>query len=287
MKKVLAIIAAIMLAAIVLLPATAYTISSGANQSYSLQSTPVNYSIRAGAPASNITPGSIPGAVSPASAVTVTQVPYSFKIGAAAPYSVKLASGVNVTPEGILTKPQTELLGSLAKNATSSAPATQPAPATQAPSPAPQNVSAPAPKPAPAPAKFSIMGMVLDDTSKMGLAGWIVNLEQPAGKVIANATTNGSGSYSFNSLNPGAYVVAEVLPTGWAAVTPADGKQTVNLTKDVTGLNFANKKMPAENVTVPSNETAPAVAPVVTPPVAPTTNATQLNTTQLNSTAKK
>jgi len=286
MRKVLAIIAAIMLAAIVLLPATAYTISSGANQSYSIQSTPVNYSIRVGMPASNITPGTIPGEVSPASAVTVTQVPYSFKIGTAAPYSVKLESGVNATPEGIQTAPQTELLGSLAKNATSSAPATQPAPATPTPSAAPQNVSAPAPKPVPAPAKFSIMGTVLDDTSKMGLASWMVNLEQPAGKVIANATTNGSGSYSFSSLNPGTYVVAEVLPTGWAAVTPADGKQTLNLTKDVTGLNFANKKMPAVNVTLPSN--ASAVAPVVTPPVAPTTNATQSkNTTQLNSTAKK
>jgi len=280
MRKVLAIIAAIMLAAIVLLPATAYTISSGANQTYSIQSTPVNYSIRVGAPAFNITPGSILGTVSPASAVTVTQVPYSFKIGAAVPYSVKLESGVNVTPEGIQTAPKTELLGSLAKNATSSAPVTQPAPAT--PTPSTQNVSAPAPQPAPAPAKFSIMGMVQDDTNKMGLAGWMVNLEQPAGKVIANATTNGSGSYSFSSLNPGTYVVAEVLQTGWAAVTPANGKQTVNLTKDTTGLNFANKKMPAENVTVPSNTTAPVVAPVVTPPVAPATN-----TTQLNSTAKK
>ena len=270
MRKVLAIIAAIMLAAIVLSPTMGYTLSTGGNQSYSIKSTPVNYSIKTGIPAQNITPGSIVGPVSPATAVTVTKVPYSLKIGAATPYSFKLDTGTNSTPEGILTPPKTELLGSLAKSATSAAPATQPAPATPAPSvAAPQNVSAPAPKPAPAPAKFSIMGMVLDDTSKMGLADWKINLEQPAGKVIANATTNGSGSYSFNRLNAGTYVVAEVLPTGWSMVTPADGKYTVNLTKDTTGLDFANKKMPAENVTT-SNATAPAT---------PAGNATTLNST--------
>ncbi|MGA9100089.1 MAG: hypothetical protein WB392_14280, partial [Methanotrichaceae archaeon] len=65
------------------------------------------------------------------------------------------------------------------------------------------------------------------------------------------------------------YVVAEVLPTGWSMVTPADGKYTVNLTKDTTGLDFANKKMPAENVTT-SNATAPAT---------PAGNATTLNST--------
>ena len=44
---------------------------------------------------------------------------------------------------------------------------------------------------------------------------------------------------------------------GWAIVTPADGKYTVNLTdKDITGINFANKEMPAGNVTLPSNATS-------------------------------
>jgi len=280
MRKVLAIIAAFMLAAIVLSPATGYTISSGANESYSIQSTPVNYSISMGAPAHNITPGMIPGEVSPASAVTVTQVPYSFKIGAAAPYSVTLGSGVSATPEGMQTTPPTELLGSEAKNATTAAPVTQEAPVTPAPNEtATQNVSAPAPEVAPAPTTFSIMGMVLDDTSKMGLADWMINLEQPEGTVVANTTTNGNGSYSFNSLNTGTYVVAEVLPTGWAMVTPADGKYTVNLTnQDITGLDFANKEMPPENVTLPSNAT-PEVIPEVTPEATPEANATQLNST--------
>jgi len=279
MRKVLAIIAAIMFAAIVLSPAMGYTIQSGANETYSIKSTPVNYSISMGAPAHNITPGMIPSAVSPSSAVTVTNVPYSFKTGTAAPYSVQLPSEASVTPEGLQTAPQTELLGSLAKNAASTAPATQPAPVTQAPAvtpapsvAAPQNVSN-VTAPAPAPSKFSIMGIVTNDTSKMGLANWMVNLEQPAGTVIANATTNSSGNYAFNSLNSGNYVVAEVLPMGWTAVTPADGKYTVNLTKDMTGLDFASKMTPAGNATLTSNVTAPAA------PTAPAANATQVNST--------
>lgn len=274
MKNVLAIIAAITLAAIVLSPAMGYTISSGANESYSISSTPVNYSISMGTPAHNITPGMIPSEVSPTSSVTVTRVPYSIKLGAAAPYSIKLGSAGNATPEGMQTAPQTVLLGSLAANKAPSTPAPVPTP-----TPAPQNVT----PPAPTPAKFSIMGIVSDDASKMGLASWMINLEQPAGKVVANATTNSSGNYAFNGLNAGSYVVAEVLPTGWLTVNPADGKYTINLTKDVTGLNFANKKMPvanvtktnvtAANVTVPSNATLS-----VTPPAA--------NATATNSTAK-
>ena len=130
MRKVLAIIAAVMFAAIVLSPVMGYTIQSGANQTYSIQSTPVNYSISMGVPAHNITPGMIPSEVSPASAVTVTNVPYSIKLGAAAPYSVKLASGTTATPEGMQTAPGTIALGSLAKNAAST---TQAAPVTQAP----------------------------------------------------------------------------------------------------------------------------------------------------------
>jgi len=286
MKNVLAIIAAITLAAIVLSPAMGYTISSGANESYSISSTPVNYSISMGTPAHNITPGMIPSEVSPTSSVTVTRVPYSIKLGAAAPYSVKLGSAGNATPEGMQTAPQTVLLGSLAANKASSTPAPAPAPA-----PAPQNVTPPAPAPAPAPAKFSIMGMVSNNESMMGLAGWMINLEQPAGTVVANTTTNSSGNYAFKSLNAGSYVVAEVLPAGWLTVNPADGKNTINLTKDATGVNFANKKMPvanvtktnvtAANVTVPSNATL-----AVTPPAAPAVNATATNSTTTNSTAK-
>ncbi len=98
---------------------------------------------------------------------------------------------------------------------------------------------------------YSISGKVFDpnrnenvDANDNGLSGWLINLEQPAGIVIANATSNGAGDYAFSGLNPGIYVIYEVLPTGWAAVMPADGKYTVNLTdSDLTGLNFANKEI--------------------------------------------
>lgn len=269
MRKVLAITAAIMLAAVVLLPATGYTISSGANQSYSIQSSPVNYSIGMGQPAHNITPGSIQGAVSPTSAVTVTRVPYSIKLGAAVPYSVKLAPGASATP-------QTALLGSQVQNA-APAPAVQETPAAQPPA-ALQNVSAPVPQAAPAPAKFSIMGTVSNNATQTGLANWVVNLEQASGAAVANATTNSNGSYSFPGLDQGTYVVSEVLPVGWVAVKPADGKQTVNLTKDMADVNFANEEMPVQNVTAPSNATA-AAAPVEMPPAAPAANATLNSTT--------
>lgn len=269
MRKVLAITAAIMFAAVVLLPATGYTISSGANQSYSIQSSPVNYSISMGQPAHNITPGSIQGAVSPTSAVTVTKVPYSIKLGAAVPYSVKLAPGASAAP-------QTALLGSQVQNAAQTAqetPAAQP-PEAQQPA-AQQNVSAPTQ--APAPAKFSIMGTVSNNATQMGLADWVVNLEQPSGTVIANTTTDTNGSYSFSELDQGTYVVSEALPVGWVAVNPADGKQTVNLTQNITDLNFVNEEMPVQNVAAPSNATAEA--PVVTPTEAPAANATQINST--------
>ena len=72
-----------------------------------------------------------------------------------------------------------------------------------------------------------------------------VNLEQPAKTVIANTTTSKDGSYSFPGLMPGDYVVAEVLPANWTAVTPADGMASVTLKdKDMT-VDFVNKMMPA------------------------------------------
>ncbi len=116
MKNVLAITIALMFAAAILSPAVGFTFQSGSNQSYSIGSTPVNYSISMGEPAQNITPGSIPPEASPTSAVTVTQVPYSIKVGGVSSYSIKLPSGASATPEGITTMPGTVALGSIAKS---------------------------------------------------------------------------------------------------------------------------------------------------------------------------
>lgn len=251
MRKVLAIIVALTLAAVVLSPAMGYTIKSEGNQSYSIGSTKVNYSISTGTPAQDITPSMIPPEVAPTSAVKVTQVPYSIKLGNTVPYSMKLESGAAAAAEGAQTQPQTEALGAAAKTAAATPE---------------QPVAAATPEPTPAPvAKFSIMGMVFDDvngngakdTDETGLAGWMINLEQPAGTVIANATTSEAGNYSFSDLNPGEYVVSEVLTADWSAVAPADGKYPVNLTdSDVKDINFAVKKVVAEVAAPPANVTA-------------------------------
>jgi hypothetical protein len=252
MRKVLAIIAALMLSAVILSPAMGYTIQSGGNQSYSISSYKVNYSISSGTPAQDITPGMIPSEMAPTAAVKTTRVPYSIKLGSALPYSVKLESSANFANEGEMAAPSVASLGSMVN---SRAAATQPAPETTA------NVPVAAPAAAPAPARFSIMGIVFDDSnsngikeaSEMGLAGWMLNLEQPAGAVIANTTTSESGNYAFNDLSPGEYVVSAVLPMDWSIVMPANGKYTVNLTdSNAMDQNFAVMKLPPQNVAPPS-----------------------------------
>ncbi len=116
MKNVLAITIALMFVAAILSPAVGFTFQSGGKQSYSIGSTPINYSISMGEPAQNMTPNMIPAAVTPKPSVTVTPVSYSIKVGGASPYSVKLPSGASVAPQGLTTMPATVALGSIAKS---------------------------------------------------------------------------------------------------------------------------------------------------------------------------
>ena len=213
----------------------------------------------------------------PTYSISSTPMPYSFKLGATTPYSIK--PGINPTKVETLGGYKSSALGTSERvgtglilpkepeNATEQAighpvPAEKPAasnvidltkPANLAkPTNAttPTNVTTPtnatnvtAPAPA-AVVKYSIMGKVADE-NKTGLADVKVNLEQPAKMVIANTTTTKDGSYSFPGLMPGDYVVAEVLPATWTAVTPADGMANVTLKdKDMT-VDFVNKMMPA------------------------------------------
>ncbi len=115
MRNVMAITIALMFAAAILSPAVGFTFQSGAKQTYSIGSTPVNYSISMGNPAQNITPNMIPQETAPKAAVTVTPVSYSFKTGAASGYSMKLPSGASATSEGLTAMPSTVALGSVAK----------------------------------------------------------------------------------------------------------------------------------------------------------------------------
>lgn len=116
MRNVLAITIALMLAAAILSPAVGFTFQAGSNQSYSIGSTPVNYSIKMGEPAQNITPNSIPKSTTLTPAVTITPTSYSLKLGGASAYSLKLTSNASVAHEGLSTVPAVVALGSMVKS---------------------------------------------------------------------------------------------------------------------------------------------------------------------------
>lgn len=268
MRKVLAITVALMIAAIVFVPALGYTIQSAGNQSYTITSgSRVAYSISEGAPAHNLTADMITNKYSfQAPAVQSTRVPYSFKQGSAQPYSAKLV-GVNAVSEGAQTTKEAATVGEAAKAQETAVTATpvENAAAANVTAPAVQNATAPANVTAPAPVvepKFTIEGIVQDDNNT-GLANWTVNLEQPAGTVIKNATTALDGKFAFTDLAAGEYTVSEVIQMGWSLVTPVDGKFTLTITNEsATNLAFINMPVPAapQNVTAPTNATAPANA---------------------------
>lgn len=253
MRKVLAVITAILLAAIVFAPAMGYTIAPGAKPAFSGQSEKVNYTTGSGTPAHEMVYNEEMAEYLPIYSIGSTALPYSFKLGATAGYSFKTGTDETVNAlssektgtvvalgNGLVSPAETE-------NATEQAaqpalPATEAVDVTKVDNVTNQTVAV---TPAPVEVvKLAIMGMVKDE-NETGLAGWTINLEQPAGTIIANTTTSENGSYSFSGLEAGDYDVVEVLPADWTAVTPADGKASVALVdKDVT-VDFANKMIPA------------------------------------------
>jgi len=290
--------AALVFAAIVFAPAMGYTISPQGKVNYTINSTGVNYTIGSGTPAHETVYNEEMAEHYPTYSIRTTPVPYSIKLGAAAGYSDKLvitlakietlggykASVIGTTMAGAAERVGKGLIvPSEPENATEQA-IGHPAPAAQpvasnvidltktgavanATKPAnATNATAPAPAPAPAPVKYSIMGKVTDD-NQTGIADVKVNLEQPAKTMIGNTTTSKDGSYTFANLMPGDYVVGEVLPANWTAVTPANGTVTVTIKdKDMTA-DFVNKMM------LPA-----APAPAV--PAGNQTNATAMNATK-------
>jgi hypothetical protein len=276
MRKVLAITVALMIAAVVLSPAVGYTIQSAGNQSYSVQSEKINYTISAGTPGHELTLESIPGKTTASSAVQVTRVPYSFKLGGAVPYSVNLEGGVQAAPAGGVTTGVAPAAEPAVTQPVVEAPPVTEAPVVEAPvnetpvMEAPVNETPAAPVEEPA---FSIMGMVFDDMNgngavdenETGMAGWTVSLEQPVGTVIANQTTAEDGSYAFMGLSAGEYAVSETVQMGWTLVSPADGRYVVTITNmTIANLDFANQMLPAPAEVAPENVTTPEE--IVTPP---------------------
>jgi hypothetical protein len=264
MRKVLAITVALMIAAIVLMPALGFTNQAAGNQSYSAKSgEKVGFSFTTGAPAHNLTEETLANKYSfKAAAVQSTRMPYSFQTGTATPYSVKLVGVENAVAEGMKNVKPAAKLGSMNKMEEAE------------PVAAPTTVEAPVEAAVVEP-KFVIEGMLFNDTNgngtmdsdEAGLASWTMNLEQ-AGTVINSTATAADGKFAFTDLAAGEYNVSEVLVEGWNIIAPAEGKSALTIVDaSVTNLVFANQFMPtvavpevvmpvvAENLTAPVNNT--------------------------------
>ncbi|MCU0637480.1 MAG: prealbumin-like fold domain-containing protein [Methanothrix sp.] len=122
MRKVLAITAALMIAAIIM-PALGYTNQAAGNQSYSIMSGErIAYTLTAGVPAHNITSVTAEDKSSlEAPAVRSTKVPYSFNAGAAPKYSFALIGVENAAAQGMKTVKAPALLGSMNEKFTAEA----------------------------------------------------------------------------------------------------------------------------------------------------------------------
>ncbi len=95
-------------------------------------------------------------------------------------------------------------------------------------------------EPVSVPVVLSIMGMVKDG-NETGLAGWIIDLAASDLTPIANITSAEDGSYSFDNLTAGDYVLSEEVLEGWVAITPENGMTNVTLTDADATIDFVNK----------------------------------------------
>lgn len=207
MKRIFAIAFGIMLALILLSPTMGYSFQIG-NHSYTLKSARINYSTGIEAPSHE-------------PVVSVSREPYSLKYDS-------------------LFQPAAKQLGETAKSIVIGK-------STSAHLSAPvQSKNSVA---STAQGKFFINGTVFNDkngngkmdNNETGLAGWTVNLQQPSGNGISKSITDDIGEYGFSDLAAGKYILAVIQNMGWPMTTPPDGKYGINLTDNVTGLNFGSE----------------------------------------------
>ena len=222
MRKVLAIMIALVLVVLMLSPTMGYSVQIG-NHSYSLKATRVSYTVGSQAPSHE-------------PAVQVTRVPFSLK------YVGEQTEPTGTTTKGNITVPVNSANVTAPINA-----AITPALPTVAQKFLIKGI-----------VYDDQNGNGKMDYNETGLANWTVNLEQPVGTVISKAVTDSTGGYGFAGLAPGEYTVAEVLETGWSFTAPPNGKYVVNLTNNANTMNFGNKLMPTpiQNATTPSNATS-------------------------------
>ena len=91
--------------------------------------------------------------------------------------------------------------------------------------------------------QWSVSGTLFEDSNQdgtlddgeTGLSGWTVNLSNSSNQVVATATTDSQGNYSFNNLPSGTYTIQEVLQPGYIPTVPGSGG--VTLTPGLTHHN--------------------------------------------------
>lgn len=85
-------------------------------------------------------------------------------------------------------------------------------------------------------------GNGIQDKGDVGLGGWVVELLNASGNVVASAVTGKTGTYSFSGIYPGTFTVEEIVKSGWYQTTPP----TVYVVQStsggmVSGLAFGDK----------------------------------------------
>jgi hypothetical protein len=115
LRKVLFIVVALAITAIILTPALGYTNQAEERMSYSaISGAKVDNSFKSGVPAHRLTPDMVMNKYSIQSkAVHSTRIPYTFKLGASRAYSFQLDVVENGVAQGMKTKKEPALLGSM------------------------------------------------------------------------------------------------------------------------------------------------------------------------------
>ncbi len=95
-----------------------------------------------------------------------------------------------------------------------------------------------------------LYGVVYDDVNDDGvrqggessLSGWTVMLRSSNGSLLATTETDSEGNYAFEDLDPGTYLLTEVLKEGWVHTWPTADTRTVELGSGamLTGVDFGN-----------------------------------------------
>jgi CSLREA domain-containing protein len=78
------------------------------------------------------------------------------------------------------------------------------------------------------------------DAGEPGLKNWNINLEDTANNILASATTDANGNFTFANVGPGTYRVREVNKVGWVQTTPNPADVTIQSGSDVTGILIGN-----------------------------------------------